>query len=186
MNTSWTTATMAPTAMRHSKRIEMYSAMTTKKKMRARIAFFVISLPHVGLTELTLTSSGCTPALAARSLRTLVWTSDAWAPTWMRMRSPPAPDSVWILASAVSMPFAARTSRTVWVVTPLDAGISQATPPSKSMPRFSPRVNSDTMRQQDEHAGDDEADAALADEVVRGLAVVEPVPDAAPWTAGAA
>jgi hypothetical protein len=85
------------------------------------------------------------PALAARSLRTFVWVSIACVPTWMRIRSPPAPDSVWILASPLLMPSASSTLFTASTVTPLRAGSSQATPPSKSIPRLRPRVDSDKI-----------------------------------------
>ena len=105
--------------------------------MSARSALRVICSPHVGLTTLTLTSSAGTPAASAKSAFTAAWTSSGWSSTWMRRRSPLGPDSVWILASAASMPLSSSTARASSTVWPL-ASNSQATPPSKSMPRLSP------------------------------------------------
>ena len=55
------------------------------------------------------------------------------------------------------------------------AGNSHATPPSNSMPRFSPPVNSDSKLTRMRMPEIAEADAALADEVEVGLAVVQAV-----------
>ena len=54
--TSFTIAAMAATAMRHSKRIEMKSDTMMRNTTSARIAFSVISLPHVELVNEKLTS----------------------------------------------------------------------------------------------------------------------------------
>ncbi len=79
-------------------------------------------------------------------------TSSGWSSTWMRRRSPLGPESVWILASAASMPLSSSTARASSTVWPL-ASNSQATPPSKSIPRLSPlkisEITLSTMRTPD-------------------------------------
>ena len=62
-------------ATRHSNRIEMNTATTSRKMTSARIAFSVISRPHVELTELTLISSALTSADSANAERSCSRTS---------------------------------------------------------------------------------------------------------------
>ena len=47
---------IAASAMRHSKKIEMYSEMSTKKTISASIALFVTDEPQLGPTALAFTA----------------------------------------------------------------------------------------------------------------------------------
>ena len=62
----------AASAIRHSKRNEMNRATSARNTTSARIAFSVISRPHVELTNETLTSAGSTPAASANAAVHLV------------------------------------------------------------------------------------------------------------------
>ena len=151
-------------------------AMSRKNTTSAVSAFSVICSPHVGLTVETLTSSAGMPDASASASRTATSTSGGWSPVWTRSRTPSVPESSWIFASRSAIPLSLEDrpprhpSRGRWPAS------SHETPPSKSMPRFSWRVRSDPKRDQQQDQRDGEPDLAPADEVERGLTVVEPVP----------
>ena len=92
----------------------------------------------MGPTVLTVTSEGSVLARSARTWRTSsCLPSDEAGPCTRRVSVP----TIWILAwPSPTLSSAERASTTV---TP-GALTSQETPPSKSMPRLSPRVNSDS------------------------------------------
>ena len=117
---------------------------STKKMISALTAAFVISEPQVELTESRLTSCWSMPAFVASAKRTAFCFSWVCADTSTRMLFPDGALSVWTFAWAGLSPLSLRTVRAESSVSPLLAGAVQATPPLKSSPRFSPRVNSDT------------------------------------------
>ena len=108
------------------------------------IAFFVISQPHVELTDETLTSWTCTPAASAKARWISTRTPSGWSSTWILMIDPLSLWRSWILALSASMPLSPRTWRALSTVNS-SAGTSQATPPSKSMPSTRPWATNDTM-----------------------------------------
>ena len=67
--TSCSNATIAPTAIFHSKRKLMYSMIAASTTIRPLSAFFEISLPHVGPTSCWLMSPLSIPACSARAVR---------------------------------------------------------------------------------------------------------------------
>ena len=75
ISTSWTIATIAEIAIRHSNRQAMNSATSTRNTTRARTALVVMLAPHVELTELLLTADSGIPASEASAMRTARWVS---------------------------------------------------------------------------------------------------------------
>ena len=112
--------------------------------MRARTAFLVISLAPCGAHRVDADLVGRRPALAGEVLADLVWTCRRWCADLDPQRRRGA-ESDWILASSRLMPLPSSTSRAVVDGRRRSTGTSQATPPSKSMPRFRP---ADEQRQQ--------------------------------------
>ena len=104
--------------------------------------------PRSGSPTLRLTScDGRRPAASAQVLaHRRLHLGRAGSPTWTRRRSPDARARVWILASAASMPLSLQ-DRSRASVGRLAGGVtSQATPPSKSMPRLRPRADQRDQR----------------------------------------
>ncbi len=126
-------------AIFHSKRTVMYKVMATRNSTNARSALLVISEPHEGLTCDTWTSSTCTPASSARTALTSSRSAAVPGSARTRSRWPWSSPSVWISASG--SPTDARTSRAS--LTETSVGTTHEVPPSKSMPRLSPRVSNE-------------------------------------------
>ena len=146
INTSCNMAMIAERAIRHSNRQLMNSATSTRKMTSARIAFSVMLRPHDELTDVDDTSSTATPACSASCVWTTCTTSWGWSPTCtFRRLLPSALVSSRIFALAASIWLSSRMPvMSSSVIVPV-AGTSQATPPSKSMPRLSPCANNETM-----------------------------------------
>ena len=123
----------------------MNSDTTMKNTTSARIAFSVISLPHVELVNETLTSDRSTPAASASAAVMAADFSLDTSSIWTVTTSADSELRRWIRAPAVSMPWSCSTWSASWMSNVSLAGTSHALPPSKSRPRLSPWVNSDTM-----------------------------------------
>jgi hypothetical protein len=172
--TSLTMAVSAATAMRHSNRSEMNTATTTRKITRARAAFSVISAPQVELVNEKLMSSTVTPAASAKSAVTASACSRGNTSTCTVTTSDVSELRSWIRAPLVETSLADSTSVASSTPKVSLAGMSQASPPSKSSPRFRPWVSNDPNVTTTATIARIEADSALAVEVDRRLAPEQP------------
>ena len=138
-------AANAATAIRHSKRTLMNSDTTMKNTISALTAFSVISAPQVELVNATLTADVSTPAASAiaavisadfsvdtSSIWTVTTSADSEVRRWMRAAGGVDALVLQHLLGLVDVEGVARPAR------------PSALPPSKSRPRLSPWVNSDT------------------------------------------
>src|SRR6478672_3410191 len=141
MMMSWTTAMIAASAMRHSKRNVRYAAITKKNTTSAVSALLLTLSPQVGPTLVTLTCALLMPAYLARAAPTFAsWVVERFFDC-TRTESLPTTSTV-----ASPSPSGSMVSRTL--VTETDALFaivnSHCVPPSKSIPRLSPLTRNAT------------------------------------------
>ena len=113
MTTSWIIATIAATAIRHSKRMAMTIENSSRNTSRAITALRVICSPHDDDTAATLTSAASTPAASANASCNDTRTSAGTSSICTLTMSPCADSRSSTLASLPSIPWASRIDRGV-------------------------------------------------------------------------